>query len=65
LEKRNNSKLEKEKFLKVIYWVLFSCALGSLWISLRSQLYAMEYSLIAVAFWVGAYFFNKQFIAKD
>ncbi|MEQ6121046.1 hypothetical protein AAOP42_16065 [Reichenbachiella sp. MALMAid0571] len=57
--------MEREKIVKIIYWVLFACALGSLWISLRSQLYAMEYSLIAVAFWVAAYFFNKKFMTKE
>lgn len=56
--------MEKEKLFKIIYWVLFACAVGCLWISLRSQLYALEYSLIAVGFWGAAYFFNKKFIIK-
>lgn len=49
----------------MIYWGLFACALGALWISLRSQLYALEYSLIAVVFWAAAYFFNKKFLPKQ
>jgi len=57
--------MEKEKLFRVIYWTLFACAVGSLWISLRSQLYALEYSFIAVGFWGAAYLFNRKFIVKQ
>ena len=57
--------MEKDTLYKVIYWSLFACAIGALWISLRTQYNQIEYSLVAAAFWGAAYLFNKKFLTKS
>lgn len=56
--------MSKEKLLKIIYWVLFAGAAIFLYFSLRTQFYQLEYSMVALAFWGGAFFLNR-FVKKE
>lgn len=56
--------MTKEKLLKILYWVLFGGAALFLYFSVRTQFYQLEYSLVALAFWGGAYFLNR-FVKKE
>lgn len=52
--------MPKEKLLKIIYWVLFGGAVLFLYFSLRTQTFQLEYSLVALALWGGAFFLNRR-----
>lgn len=56
--------MSEEKLFKIIYWVLFAGAAIFLYFSLRTQYYQLEYSLVALAFWGGAFFLNR-FVKKE
>ncbi|MEO9804620.1 MAG: hypothetical protein ABJF04_15295 [Reichenbachiella sp.] len=56
--------MTREKLLKIIYWTLFSGAVIFLYFSLRTQYYQLEYSLVALALWGGAFFLNR-FVKKE
>ncbi|WP_456459416.1 hypothetical protein [Reichenbachiella sp.] len=56
--------MSREKLLKIIYWVLFVGAIVFLYFSLRTQFYQLEYSLVALAFWGGAFLLNR-FVKKE
>lgn len=48
----------------MLYWTLFIAAVIFLYFSLRTQTYQLEYSLIALACWGGAFFLNR-FVKKE
>jgi len=56
--------MSKEKLLKIIYWTLFSGAVVFLYFSLRTKFYQLEYSMVALALWGGAFFLNR-FVKKE
>ncbi|MEP2026314.1 MAG: hypothetical protein ABJH98_10165 [Reichenbachiella sp.] len=56
--------MSKEKLFRIIYWVLFSGAVIFLYFSLRTQYYQLEYSLVALGLWGGAFFLNR-FVKKE
>lgn len=51
--------MNKGLILKVAYWTSFIAAGCCLYISLRTSYYQVEYSLLALAFWGGAYLVNR------
>lgn len=56
--------MTRKKLLKIIYWVLFAGAVVFLYFSLRTQYYQLEYTLVALVLWGGAFFLNR-FVKKD
>ncbi|SMD38816.1 hypothetical protein SAMN04488029_3891 [Reichenbachiella faecimaris] len=56
--------MSKEKLLKILYWVLFIGAVIFLYFSLRTQYYQLEYSLVALGLWGGAFLLNR-FVKKE
>lgn len=51
--------MTKERILKILYWTLFIGAIIFLYFSLRTQTYQLEYTLVALASWAGAFFLNR------
>jgi len=57
--------MDTEKLFKILYWVLFASAAACLYISLRTQYYQIEYSILALAFWGAAYGVNRYYGKKE
>ncbi|WP_420581240.1 hypothetical protein [Reichenbachiella sp.] len=56
--------MSKEKLFKSVYWILFVGAVVFLYFSLRTQYYQLEYSLVALGLWGGAFLLNR-FVKKE
>ena len=56
--------MNKYKLLQILYWTMFSGAIVFLYFSLRTQFYQLEYSLVALGLWAGAFFLNR-FVKKE
>jgi hypothetical protein len=57
--------MDKTKFYKIIYWLLFAGAAACLYISLRTQYYQLEYTFLALAFWGGAFGINRLYKKEE
>jgi FtsH-binding integral membrane protein len=51
---RENKHNLYRKIFKILIWVLVVASLGTFWVSLRSEEFAMEYAMIAMVLWMFA-----------